>query len=94
MTAEAFTKENRVRLFFQIKDSLNSDHGGGLKSFQTLEDLLKRDLGRLELAKAYDLESRIQNFVLSAPENELLTVIEFVPIAHYGAKTEGRSNAP
>jgi diguanylate cyclase (GGDEF)-like protein len=85
-----FSKENRVRLIFLLGDlmekpthhSLGGYHGG--EDFYALDELLRRHLGRLELVeyKGYGYDS-IRQFVLAAPENELLDLIERVPIARF-----------
>jgi diguanylate cyclase (GGDEF)-like protein len=53
----------------------------GGEDFRQLDELLRRRLGRLELASYQTGYEAICEFVLAASENELLDLIELVPLA-------------
>ncbi len=82
-----FSKENRVRLIYLLGDLMEKPRpytlGGytGGEDFHALDELLRRRLGRLELASYQTGYDAIREFVLAAPENELLDLIELVPLA-------------
>lgn len=83
-----FNKEDRVRLWFKVKDLLDdNDRHAQLSAtgMDFLEDLLQRKLGKLLLAGGYDASRRIQAFITTASQNELLEVIESAPIARLAA---------
>src|SRR5580700_6740702 len=87
---QGFSKENRVRLIYLLDDLMEKpthhSMGGGYQGgedFYALDELLRRHLGRLELASYQTGYDAIHEFVLAAPENELLDLIERVPIAKF-----------
>jgi hypothetical protein len=87
---QGFSKENRVRLIYLLDDLMEKPThysvGGGYQGgedFYALDELLRRHLGRLELASYQTGYDAIHEFVLAAPENELLDLIERVPIAKF-----------
>lgn len=91
--AEAFTKENRVKLYYKVCESLppptSSEYGPeGGDGLYKLDELLRKHFGRLSLASGGRIETVILNFILSAPEDELLTLIEFIPGTHIIAQVE------
>src|SRR5438046_5985883 len=93
IVAEAFTKENRVKLYYKVCESLppptSSEYGPeGGDGLYKLDELLRKHFGRLSLASGGRIETVILNFILSAPEDELLTLIEFIPGTHIIAQVE------
>ena len=90
---EVFTKENRVRLIYFLGDVLEKPRhhncGGytGGTEYHALDELLRRYLGRLELAPYQVGYESINSFVQAAPESELLDLIEMLPFA----KVNGRA---
>lgn len=94
---EPFTRENRVRLFYVVlrlmplpkPDGLGGVTGGA--EIYKLEKLLNWEFGRLSIGSGYEIEERIQSFILRAPEAELLTLIKLVPTALIYSIQEERS---
>lgn len=84
--SRGFSRENRVRFFYLVTDLLpppDPHYMGGVtggEGFFKLEELLKRRLGRFSLGNA-DVEENIKNFILNASEDELLTLVELMPLA-------------
>jgi len=93
--AAIFTQENRVKLYYRLLDFLPApvttgyDQEGG-EGLRTLDELLRRKLGRLKLARGRDIQAVVKNFVLAAPEDELLALVESVPLAHYMAEKKSQ----
>lgn len=88
-----FTQENRVKLYYLLLDLLpppliNGYHEEGGRGLRKLDAILRRELGCLELAGSREIGAVMRNFILAAPENELLRLIEYIPRAHYMAEEE------
>ncbi|MFQ5741630.1 MAG: GGDEF domain-containing protein [Acidobacteriota bacterium] len=92
--SSAFTRENRVRLYYLVTRLLpppDPDYMGGVtagESLFKLDELLRMHLGRLSLAHGDGIEDTIKNFILGGPEEEVLTLIEFMPLAKLAADEE------
>jgi diguanylate cyclase (GGDEF)-like protein len=87
--AELFTRQNRVKLHYLVADHLFEDgYRDKVASLPVLDELLRKRFGRLELAEGDSSDEVIKNFILTAPEDELLDLIELAPIAHYSARME------
>src|SRR6266496_128335 len=90
---EIFSKESRVRLYYMVLDCLPPPITGefGLEGGQgicKLDELLRKRFGRLSLASGQSIETVILNFILSAAEDELLTLIEFIPGTYIATEAE------
>lgn len=94
-----FPRERRVDLYYLVTDLLpgpSPDGMGGVKGGEhlfALEELLKRRLSRLSLGQG-GVKEIIKNFILQAPEEELLTLIEVMPLAQMLADERDRSPFP
>ncbi len=90
--SEHFSQGDRVRLWYVVTALLpeNGDTTLDLNDcgMYWLEDHLKFKLGRLNIAGGFTEQNRIQRFIVSAPETELLDLIEFVPVARMAAHRE------
>ena len=80
-----FGEAYRARLWYKVSDLLPTSRdpltdldGGGMAY---LEDLVKRNLGKLNLGSGATAGHRIQTFLVAAPQHELLEVIKLVPVA-------------
>src|ERR1022692_2560125 len=87
-----FEKEDRVRLWFKVLDLLPPDGDTHAeinhRGMYWHEDILKRELGRLTLATGYTEQKRIETFIMSAPEREILDLIKLVPMVRCAAHVE------
>jgi diguanylate cyclase (GGDEF)-like protein len=98
MDEPVFSTEDRVRLLYLVGDLLEKARTHSLGGYEggedlfALDELLRRRLGRLSLAGAagtFALDA-IPFFIQTAPEKELLDLIELVPVAKVlGAKRSG-----
>lgn len=96
-----FTSEQRVDLFRLATDLfppprphwMGGEEGGG--ELHALKDLLERNLHRLpsQLSLA-GIEAWFQKFILSEPDEVLLTLIELMPVAQFVADEKERRNDP
>jgi diguanylate cyclase (GGDEF)-like protein len=87
-----FEQEDRARLWFKVADLLPNEPDKfahlNERGMYWLEDSLKRVLGRLILAKGHTEQQRIQALIMSAPERDILKLIEIVPLARQVAHSE------
>jgi len=76
------------------RDGSGSEEGGEV--LYKLDELLRFSLGRQQLGSPRDrsIGGIIEHFILSAPEEELLTMIEIMPAAQGGADDEYTSRMP
>lgn len=86
---DPFGNAERARLWYKVSDllpdSINYEarlDAGGMK---VLEDLLKRNLGKFDLRPGATAWQRIQAFITTAPQQELLELIRLIPIARLSA---------
>jgi diguanylate cyclase (GGDEF)-like protein len=97
MDQPIFSNDNRVRLIYLVGDLLEKPRphslGGyeGGEDFFALDELLRRHLGRLHLQNgSLNPLDTIPGFIQTAPEKELLDLIERLPHAKaLGAKRSG-----
>ncbi len=94
-----FTKTRRVQLYYKLLDYLPVPERDGFgeaggSGLYKLDELLRRHLGKLALAPGDDIEQRILSFIRTAPEEDLLTLIELTPAAYCIAENEERSSIP
>jgi diguanylate cyclase (GGDEF)-like protein len=87
-----FEQRDRVRLWFKVTELLpdyeDRDEQVSGDGMAFLEEFLRRNLGKLQLAAGGDAGHRIQSFIMNASQNELLDVIQLVPIARFAAHKE------
>ena len=83
-----FTKEERVRLYFLLTDIIPppirqwgaADLGGD--GMVALHELLRRSLGRMVIGGGPGVADALRDFVTDEPEDELLTMLELLPVAY------------
>jgi len=87
-----FEQTDRVRLWFKVKDLLPTQQDNDLQvtgdGMAFLEENLQRNLGKLRLAVGVDAAHRIQEFVMTASQNELCEVIRLIPVARFAAHSD------
>jgi diguanylate cyclase (GGDEF)-like protein len=89
-----FSKANRTRLVYLLKDLLDFPHGNrmgevvGGEELYKLDELLRFQFGRFELQPGArgSIVDKIGQFIMAAPEEELLTFIAFIPVAKAKAR--------
>ena len=84
-----FSKQNRVKLYYIVVDYLSPLNEGRpvVAGLFYLDQYLCRCFGTLKLAPGDNPGSMIQNFILSATEEELLILIESVLGIYFNTKT-------
>jgi diguanylate cyclase (GGDEF)-like protein len=99
MSKPIFSEDNRVRLIYLVGDVLEKPRPTSLGGYERTEDyvaldeLLRRHLGRLHLTSAsLDPFDAIPAFIQTAPDQELLDLIERLPHAKVvGVQRSGSS---
>ncbi len=89
MEKDGFSPENRVRLWYIVRDLCPPPQyhymaGGevGGYALESLDELLRFKLGRLTLAAGNNgLGDIVKHFILSEPEPHLLDLIDLLPVA-------------
>ncbi len=95
-----FSREDRVRLIFLLRDllpppephSMGGEVGG--EEMWELHELLQRALGRLEIGGGDRILTMLGDFINRAPEDELLTMLELMPLALERGVTKRKQRSP
>ena len=92
-----FTPEERVRLWFLVKDLIKAPEPDGMgaevggEEMWELHELLQRVLGRMGIGSGRGVGNSIHSFIETAPESELLDMIELLSYAQALGAQKARS---
>ncbi len=95
---ELFSGEDRARLFHLMSKMVEmpeyrwmADGYAGGEEFNTLEELLKFELGRYSLGNDHEPRKRLQRFIASETDDVILTMIKLTPAAVYKVMQDAKA---